>query len=614
MKKVALSLTLVAGALALAGCSTPHGPDNNTLRKEVSELANERAKAPAVLAEHTRVVESDRAYIPLMPRKGAESAWLRAHRVDVQTGNSTVPLSQLLQVLSRQGINITSELPLDHYSYSGFSLTDMDAETALRTIVSASGLDYTVDAARQLVTIKPMSSRTWYLSIGNRKSSYASGTENQQQNASSGSEGGTSAESTGRSQISSADDFWESLRTEMEARLTVMVAEPPEQPARNAGSAASLPLPPMVIPLTPGSTTPPPVPTVEARASADGTVAMTGTPPALVASPSASQGTRPTSSPLSYVSKTVGSYAANPETGAVTVQAPHWILEDLEQYFKRVQEMYNTDLVFQGELLLLTTDSSRSEGIDISSFATFANQRYGVAFRNNALGGVTLSFPNGNLIPAVAAGQSALSGPLVGITSAVDGLQLFSAYLTNLGRVTSLQKPVLTTTSGVPADFRRTVTRYFNTVSQQAAAGGNGGAAVGTQNKLIAQDFGTILRVNPRIDVSTGLIRAQIELVQTSQAGVQNISQALTSGDGVEQVTSQLPIVSKIIYSGEALLRDGDLIVMGGQTEEGESMNRDGITHAMDSPALGGLFGKTMRKAERNVFYFALRVNVNRRN
>lgn len=108
----------------------------------------------------------------------------------------------------------------------------------------------------------------------------------------------------------------------------------------------------------------------------------------------------------------------------------------------------------------------------------------------------------------------------------------------------------------MPADFRRTVTRYFNTVSQQAAAGGTGSAAVGTQNELIAQDFGTVLRINPRIDLSTGLIRAQIELIQTTQMGLQTVAQSLTSGDSVQQVNTQLPSVAKVrdLYSVAQLL------------------------------------------------------------
>lgn len=644
-----LSLTVLA-ACVLAGCTTPSALDGTTqLRKDATLVAEARATAPAVTSEATRVLETPGAYIPVVARKGVESPWLRSQVVDIQVGNGPVPLSEVLRTLSRQGVTVTSELPLERYAYSGFSLNGIDAESALRAIVSSVGLDFQVDNVRRIVIVKPLSSRTWYLNIGNRRSTYASGTAGggsgssigaaagalpgSSATGSSGGAGGgsTSTQSTGASTISSADDFWASLRTELDSRMKVMLPEPPKPVQQPAATTLSMPLtlPPMIPPV-PGTAGPAQAGAQAANGAAPAAAApqqsAAGQPPALVPQPGmvASQvagvplqvAPKPqtmSSEGLNYVSKKVGDYAVNPETGAVTVQAPHWVLSELDSYFKRVQEMYNTDIVFNGELVMLTTDAQRSEGLDISAFARFASSRYGLAFSNNALGGVTLSFPSGSFVPSVAVGQAALAGPAVGLVSAADGLSLFNAYLTNLGRVTTLQKPVLTTTSGVPADFRRTVTRFFNSVSQQAASGGTGSAAVGTQNTLIAQDFGTILRVNPRIDVSTGLIRAQIELVQTSQTGTQNVSQAVSSGSTVQQINTPLPIVSKIIYSGEALLRDGDLIVMGGQTEDNESVNRDGITELMDNPMVGGVFGVSKRKAERNVFYFALRVAVSKR-
>lgn len=618
MKKTALSL---AGLAVLAGCATPSSYETRTeLRTQVAQKAQEMQSLPSVVAPVSRVTESEQAYIPVIARKVSEHAWLRAMRVTVQTGKDPVPMAEILRALAKQGVSITSEMPLDRFQYSGFSLVDVDAESALRSVVTSVGLDYQADAQRRLVVIKPMSSRTWYLNIGNRRSSFAAGGNNtatpsttnavanaiSQTGAGGASQQGASPSSSGKTEVTSSDDFWASLKTELDARLMLMLPEPPK-----AAPAAPVAQPLPQLPALP-------LPPVVAQGGA-GQLAAQGAP--APATPQTLAAALPPAVPapssdgiLNYASRQVGSYAVNPETGAVSVQAPHWVLQDLDSYFKRVSDMYNTDIVFQGELIMLTTDTTKSEGLDISSFAKFANSKYGVVYRNNGLGGVTVSFPNANsLVPAVTAGPGALAGPLLGIQNMVDGLQIFSAYLTNMGRVSSLQKPVLTTTSGVPADFRRTVTRYFNTVSQQAAGGGSGSAAVGTQNQLIAQDFGTVLRVNPRIDMSTGLIRAQIELVQTTQAGMQSIPQSVTSGNSVQQVTTQLPVVSKIVYSGEALLRDGDLVVMGGQTEDVENNTRDGVTGLMDSPAVGGVFGTTKRETNRNVFYFALRVNVTKR-
>lgn len=621
--KLKHSVFLGLGALALTGCSLPKAPTvNSELRTEVAQKAAEREANLSVTATVPKVVESEQAYIPLTRRKVSEHAWLRAMRVTVQTGREPVPMSEVLRALSQQGLTITSELPLDRFTYAGFSLLDVDAESALRAVVTSVGLDYQADAQRRLVVIKPMASRTWYLNMGNRRSSFAAGGNNSANpsttNAvakavsSSGAGGASSSDSnsggssdSGKSEVSSSDDFWASLTKELEARLTVLLPDPPKPSAASAAPA------PMGAAPSARNALPPLAPDAQVPAAAQPQAAAT--PPALAA-PTNGPAAATTDGLLASSSRQVGTFSTNPETGAVTVQAPHWLLEDLDVYFKRVQSMYNTDISFQGELLMLSTDTSRSEGLDISAFARFASNRYGVVYRNNGLGGVTVTFPNGNsLVPSVSAAAGAVAGPLLGIQSPIDGLQVFSAYLSNMGRVSTLQKPVLTTTSGVPADFRRTVTRYFNSVSQEAASGGTGSAAVGTKNQLIPQDFGTILRVNPRIDVATGLIRAQIELVQTTQMGVQTVTQTVTSGDSVEQIPTQLPIVSRILYSGEALLRDGDLVVMGGQTEDAENSSRDGITGLMDVPQAGSLFGKTLRERNRNVFYFALRVSVNRR-
>jgi len=429
MKKTALSL---AGLAVLAGCATPTSYETRTeLRTQISQKAQELQAVPSVVAPVPRVVESEQAYIPVIARKVSEHAWLRAMRVTVQTGKDPVPMAEILRALAKQGVSITSEMPLDRFQYSGFSLVDVDAESALRSVVTSVGLDYQADAQRRVVVIKPMSSRTWYLNIGNRRSSFAAGgnntatpsTTNAIANAisQSGSGGGSSqqgnsAVSSGKTEVTSSDDFWTSLKTELDSRLKLMLPDPPKPAAAAPVAQAipaipSLPLPPVVAP--PGQ------PQVANAAGAPGAPAQAAPVPATPQNLTAAL-PNPTPAPssdgiLSYTARQVGSYAVNPETGAVSVQAPHWVLQDLDSYFKRVSDMYNTDIVFQGELIMLTTDTSRSEGLDISSFAKFANSKYGVVYRNNGLGGVTVSFPNANsLIPAVTAGPGALAGPLFG--------------------------------------------------------------------------------------------------------------------------------------------------------------------------------------------------------
>ena len=607
MKKTTITLALLA--LANVGCNTLTPNEKFRDAPELAAKARVRENTPLVIAKEVRVAQERSAYIPLTPRVSSSSGFLKKVPVSLSAFNS-VPLSEVLRSLSAQGINIVSDMPLDRYTYTGYALKNVDAETALRAVLATAGLDFNVDSVRKTVNIRPMSSKTWYLNLGNRRSTYASGSAQGSSGGApvssgggpgmGGSAGAISASpnsmTSGSSSIASQDDFWLSLKSELDTRLRVLV-----QDTKSSGGSAQSYTPPPSLPALPMA----------------GQL-VSGVPPSMAqVQPQPSFGAPQQSASTAsdgYVSRLVGTYALNPETGAVTIQAPSWILNDLDVYFKRIQDMYNTDITFSGELIVLNTEDVSSEGLDISAFARAARDRYGMVAQNNALGGITLSdaVPGSRLRQVTAAAQ-AVSGPLLGVISPLDGLQLFSAYLSNLGRVNVIQKPVLSTTSGVPSDFRRTVTRYYNTVSQETASGGSGSASVGTTNNLVPIELGTVLRVNPRIDMSTGLIRAQIELVQTSQSGTQNVQQSLTAGNTVQQVTSPMPIITKIIYSGEALLKDGDLAVMGGQTESAVSDTKEGVTGLMNTPVVAGAFGKTSLSKQGSVFYFALKVTVNKR-
>ena len=371
MKKTLIAL---AGVALVAGCASPASYESHTpLASEVSQKVLERQSQTSVNAPVQRVTDSAAAYIPVVSRKVSENTWLRGQKVTVQMGKDPVPLSEVLRALSRQGVTITSELPLDRFQYSGFSLVDIDAESALRAIVTSVGLDFQADATRHLVVITPMSSRTWYLNMGNRHSSFASGgntsadpsTTNAVAKAmgsgggsnSSLSSGSSPSSGSGKSEVVSSDDFWPSLRSELDSRLKLML---PDITKTSASSA--------VTPIYPtGTGLPPLVPPLGSGAAVPGTASSLSSVSAVI--PALPQAVASNGGLLNYVSKQVGTYALNPETGAVTIQAPHWILQDMDVYFKRVTAMYNTDLSFQGELILLTADATKSEGLDISSFA-----------------------------------------------------------------------------------------------------------------------------------------------------------------------------------------------------------------------------------------------------
>lgn len=596
--------------LALA-CSTitacgipPIDPATKALDDSRTGKARAKMSSSIIKGMEGRVTESGKVLIPVIPTLNVDSsatAWLSRKRV-VLNLDRPLPLNEVIRMFYAQGINISTTLPVDSYTYGGLGVNNTDAETALKMVLSSVGLDFELDNVRKIVLIKPMDSRTWYLNLGNRTSTYSAGNSGGnsagQQGGSGGvvSQGGSSLgggsavgsssmSSSGSTGISSSDNFWVSLKSELTSRLTILVPN-------TAVKAGAVPTPAFAAQLPPLNLSQPipPVPSASAPAAA----------PAAAASGL-------------YTSKQVGTFSLNPETGAITIQAPHWILDGLNTYLKRIQEMYNTDLTFTGELVLLTTDSGSSEGLDISSFGRYANTNYGFGFKNNSLGGVTVSVPDtGFPVPLITAAKTPISSTLMGITGLTNGLQVFNAYLSNHGNVSVLQKPVLTTTSGVPVEFSKIVTEYFNSVSQQASTGNTGGAATATQNTLVPVDLGTVIKINPRFDVSTGLIRAQISLYQSLKSGTQTVNQSLSAGNSLQQVGLEIPIVTKLNYSGEALLQDGDMIIVGGQQDDTGNNTSDGVTGLKDS-IVGGVFGTKGTSKRTSTYYFALRVSAHKR-
>ena len=337
-KTAATTATLV---LTLAGCGTVAEQ-----RKEIEALQAKHTPAmdnPMQLAAPASRVQVVRgAMLPVTHLTSAHKGeWLKTHKVQLDIRSPT-PMTAVVQKLTEQGINITSELPLDAYTYLG-KINSTDAETALKIVFGSVGLDYQINDSRKLIVIKPMASRTWFLNIGNRKSTYSSDGQTQansnagtstgtgtgatndgnngspaggQQNAAMQTSGGQNSSTSSSNAngstagVASADDFWASLSTELKNRMSVLVPH----------AMAAQPQPSVVMPTgLPGAMPPLPPALPRTAAVADNKAEL-------------------------YVKRQVGSYALNPETGAVTVQAPHWMLNEFDSYISRIQEMYNTDI------------------------------------------------------------------------------------------------------------------------------------------------------------------------------------------------------------------------------------------------------------------------------
>lgn len=600
-------IALVCGIL-LTGCGTVEKVRNEIREEAPVSRANLDEPMQFPVTSRVRVIKGPQLATTGVTVSKSGATWLKSKTVELDAPYP-ITLSQALAKFAANGINISSDMPLDTIMFRG-KINPTDAESALKQMLGASGLDFHVDDTRKLVTIKPIASRTWYFNLGKRKTSYASkAAADVTQSSTNGIVGDTSSNTTnpnanqnnpngqntngasqGNTGVSVEDDFWATLEKELTARTTVMVPAP--RGRSYSTTSSSTVIVPAIIP--------------------DGGGGGVATAGGAAASVAPSGGATATSSTTTsgdelYVSKKIGAFSLNPETGAVTVQAPQWILNDLDTYFKRVQYMYNAALSFQGQLLLVTLTDSDSEGIDLQAFATWANGRYGAVIANNTLGGITLSFPNGN-IPSVTAQGQTVGGALLGVVSPKDGLQLFNAFLQEKGTVSVKEKPVVSTTSNVPGEFSNMTPRYYNLVNQTASTGNVGASQTATQNRLLQKDFGTTLKVSPRFDMSTGLVRAQISMQNVLYSGDQIVQQILTSGNSSVTVNSAIPVDKKLFYSGEALIRDGDFIIVGGQSEDTSQADENGLP-SPNGP-ISGIFGAKRSTVRKGFYYFALKVTV----
>lgn len=585
-------------ATMLAGCMSAE------VRREIDgheQDARAAISRPSVVPAQTVVQANERLFIPVkwvkLTQGQQRSTWLASKRLNLDF-DTAVPLSTILgPMVSKEGVNVVSDVPLGAYTWSG-QIKNADLDTVLRVVLGGVGLDYEVDDSRQLVTVRPVRSRTWTMNLGPRTTTYSSGginatslNANDTDVTSAGSGGGMARSFTGMTgsgagqegvngaRLHASDNFWQSLTAELDNRLQVLLPEG-QGAVDGRGTAPA----PVALPAAAGAIT--------GGAAAAAAPAVSG---------QSSQGNR----------KWIGSYAINPETGSVTVSGPTWLLNDLDNYFTKVNAMYNASITFKGELLMVSRKRSDTEGLDISSFAKFANGRYGAVVQNNALGGVTVSMPAGGGLPSVSAGAQKVGGALFGVTSAADSLQVFNAWLSEAGRVSVLEEPTVTTGSGVPAEFNNKTPTYYNLLTQKAASGGISGAVSATENTVMSKSFGTQLTINPRFDYSTGLIRAQIYLNHVLPNGVQEIKQTINAGNGTTSVPTLIPLSTEMSYSGEALLRDGDLIVIGGLSKQNRSLTEDGLPGR--AHPLSGIAGKKAASRDQQTYYFALRVHVKER-
>jgi type II secretory pathway component GspD/PulD (secretin) len=583
-------------ALATAGCATTQTIENQT---KVTEQTNvlEALISPTTTNIHEGPAPLEILKLSEAQQLARERAWLRAKKV-TYTPKNPVPANEVLKLFRQQGINITSALPLDNYIYNGNGVKEADGETAVQLILGQMGLDYDVDQKGQYITVVPMKSRTWTINLGNRTSQSSATSfdsiceiatsqtaQGGQQNAGSVSQHGntptmpgasmpaqtSSNAGVGVSGVQTKNHFWTSLEKELRERVKVLV------PTNGPASAQS--------PVGQNATVVP---------SLGGAMLPQGMGSAAGSAPGAND---------LYTAQTLGQFAINPETGAVTVQAPSWMLKQIDNYMHDVLSMFNTSMTFEGTVVNVRASTDQTAGLDLMALAKFAGN-YGLVMSNNILGGVTLGgFTGASTLPG--------AGAAIGVVS--DNLKVFNAFLKTVGGTQILNRPIITVTSGVPADFGRLTPIYTNEQTQEIAAGNvNSNALATIRNNIIEHRYGSLLRIMPHYDPKTRRVRAQVSLLQRPLVGYQNLTLALLDAKGgIQNQLIRKPQIECSVTSTEAILDDGEMIVVGGQVENVSENSHAGVDGLMDVPGVQWLTSQRRNTGSSTTMYFALRVRLN---
>lgn len=624
------SALTIAVALALSGCATTTRIEENNAKVDQQNLALEkllsaepstaRPKTPAKVHDESAPLEIVR--LSDAKQTAIDHDWLRSKRFDFLPNRKDprpIAANEVLKMFRDNGINVTSVLPLDNYYYSGNGLKGADGETALQMILGQMGLDYDVDNKGKFVTVIPMKSRSWTINLGNRTShstnsnfdSLCSLNNNSQpgQSSGTGSAGGGQSPfgsagmgasplgqpgqmgaqssqiggmNTASSSLQTQEQFWQMLSAELTQRLQILVPTQPGTAGQPNSTNTAVPnlsgqqygMQPMGGQMTPGQ-------------SAGGSGL--------------------------YNMQKIGHPSINPVTGEVTVQAPAWLLKQIDEYIEQtILPMYNTTLTFDGIVANVRSSSDKSTGIDLTALATYAG-KWGIALNNNILGAVSFDRANGVTSASYsAANMLPGGGAAFGVISPKDNLQIFNAFLSTVGGSEIIGRPVVNTSSGSPVDLGRMSVYWANLQTQTLAAGNVNSNALSTiQNNYVKYEYGSLLRIMPHYDPKTRRVRALVSLLQKPLTGFQEVPSAImTSSGSIQNQTVRLPNIECAVTSSEALLDDGEMIIVGGQVENSNDNSHSGVTGLMDAPGIDLLTSKKRDTGTRTTMYFAVRVRL----
>ncbi|NLT62162.1 MAG: hypothetical protein GXX88_16060 [Candidatus Hydrogenedentes bacterium] len=192
-----------------------------------------------------------------------------------------------------------------------------------------------------------------------------------------------------------------------------------------------------------------------------------------------------------------------------------------------------------------------------------------------------------------------------------DSLGVTFDFLNSLTETELLSAPKITTLNRRRAVIRDYTSRTFITdaettvdVTEGSYLGGASNMAVTTEIFPETFEFGITLTVTPQV-CGSDLVRVWLYPFVDSYVGQDTYtSRSVVDGEEIETVTTYPQIATQEIYTN-ALVHDGDTIVLGGMITDRSTKGDERLPYLADIPVLGFFFrGKSREIAQNSLLIF----------
>jgi hypothetical protein len=490
--------------------------------------------------------------------------WLKSKKLSLSISDKAgmLPIKEILKQLVNEGVNISTTLPIDNYFYQGYPIAKgTDAYTALQILTEAVGLDFQVvdNGVGRFVQIQEMGTSEYSLVVRGKKEDSESSSDESEDNSSD-----LSSNTTVDNKTVYVNEFWDTLKAELESRLTVMVPD-------SSTSTSSNVMPVGVSPAEYGY--------------------------------ELNQGSHQDFS--GYKEVKVGKITINSVTGNIAITAPKNIRNRITQYLTSVDQAINTGIQVTAKIVTVTRTDRETAGVDVNALLDIGDS-YGLAFGNDTLGNLVITDPTKGLNISA---SNALTNTLFGITKNDGKFSAFLDYMKLQGETKALSDVTTSVRSGRSAVLSKVSNEPRINSSSQSSTTDGGTTTGGTTNSITNEETGILTTITPVYDPKRGVVHSLLSVKVILDAGESVQAEPLISGDEIQIIERTLKNTDVIDLQTETLSKNGELIIAGGITTQKVHENEGGMRWLKDT-FVGGLFGKASRDIQYTDYYILVETRV----